>query len=285
MNQQAEDGTNTEELDDVIEVDEVEGDETEADASTDESGDEDDTVVVSIGEESPTPEDEQATAPEWVRELRKTNREDKRRIRELEEKLKAVSTETKPVQLSKKPTLEDHDYDAEKFEVALEQWYEQKRQVDEQNAKAESEAKAAQSAWEAKLNKYNEAKAKLKVRDFDDAEEFVRETLSVTQQGIIVKGSDNPELLIYALGRNKAKAKELAAIKDPVEYAFAVAKLETQLKVTPRKAPPPERTVTGTGRSSGAVDSTLERLRSEAEKSGDYTKVIQYRNQQKRKQA
>lgn len=285
MNQQAEDGTNTEELDDVIEVDEVEGDETEADASTDEGGGEDDTVVVSIGEESPTPEDEQATAPEWVRELRKTNREDKRRIRELEEKLKAVSTETKPVQLSKKPTLEDHDYDAEKFEVALEQWYEQKRQVDEQNAKAESEAKAAQSAWEAKLNKYNEAKAKLKVRDFDDAEEFVRETLSVTQQGIIVKGSDNPELLIYALGRNKAKAKELAAIKDPVEYAFAVAKLETQLKVTPRKAPPPERTVTGTGRSSGAVDSTLERLRSEAEKSGDYTKVIQYRNQQKRKQA
>lgn len=285
MNQQAEDGTNTEELDDVIEVDEVEGDETEADASTDDGGDEDDTVVVSIGEESPTPEEEQATAPEWVRELRKTNREDKRRIRELEEKLKAVSTETKPVQLSKKPTLEDHDYDAEKFEVALEQWYEQKRQVDEQNAKAESEAKAAQSAWEAKLSKYNEAKAKLKVRDFDDAEEFVRETLSVTQQGIIVKGSDNPELLIYALGRNKAKAKELAAIKDPVEYAFAVAKLETQLKVTPRKAPPPERTVTGTGRSSGAVDSTLERLRSEAEKSGDYTKVIQYRNQQKRKQA
>lgn len=286
MNQKAEDDTSTdEELDDVIEVDEGEVDETESEASAEESEDEDDTVVVSIGEESPTPEDEQASAPEWVRELRKANREDKRRIRELEEKLKAVSTETKPVQLGKKPTLEDHDYDAERFEVALEQWYEQKRQVDEQNAKAEAEAKAAQSAWEAKLNKYNEAKAKLKVRDFDDAEEFVRETLSVTQQGIIVKGSENPELLIYALGRNKAKAKELAAIKDPVEYAFAVAKLETQLKVTPRKAPPPERTVTGTGRSSGAVDSTLERLRAEAEKSGDYTKVIQYRNQQRRKQS
>lgn len=285
MNQKAEDDTNTEELDDVIEVDEVEGDETETKESADDSDDEDDTVTVSIGEESPTPEDEQASAPEWVRELRKTNREDKRRIRELEEKLKAVSTETKPVQLSKKPTLEDHDYDAEKFEASLEQWYEQKRQVDEQNAKAESEAKSQQQAWDAKLNKYNEAKAKLKVRDFDDAEEFVRETLSVTQQGIIVKGSENPELLIYALGRNKAKAKELAAIKDPVEYAFAVAKLETQLKVTPRKAPPPERTVTGTGRSSGAVDSTLERLRSEAEKSGDYTKVVRYRNQQKSKQS
>ena len=283
MNQQAETDTPPEELDDVIEVGEVEGDATEDEQSTEEHAAEDDTIVVSIGEESPPHEDEQASAPEWVRELRKANREDKRRIRELEEKLKAVGTETKPVQLGKKPTLEDHDYDAEKFEVALEQWYEQKRKADEENAKAQAEVKAQQQAWEAKLNKYNEAKAKLKVRDFEDAEEFVRETLSVTQQGIIVKGSENPELLIYALGRNKAKAQELAAIKDPVEYAFAVAKLETQLKVTPRKAPPPEKTVGGTGRSSGAVDSTLERLRAEAEKSGDYTKVIRYRNEQKRK--
>ena len=32
-------------------------------------------------------------APEWVRELRKKNREDQRKIRELEEKLKAVTDE------------------------------------------------------------------------------------------------------------------------------------------------------------------------------------------------
>lgn len=245
----------------------------------------DDAVVVSIGEEAPPAEDEHANAPEWVRELRKANREDKRRIRELEEKLNAANrTETKPVQLGKKPTLEEHDYDAEKFEAALENWYQQKRVVDEQNAKAEAEAKAAQDAWQAKLNGYGEAKAKLKVKDFEDAEDVAKELLSVTQQGIILQGAENPALVIYALGKNPAKVKELAAINDPVKYAFAVAKLETQLKVTQRKAPPPERTVSGTGRVAGTVDSTLERLREEAAKTGDYTKVVQYRNQQKRKQ-
>ena len=289
-------GNNTED-DDTIVLDNDEGGATNDEsgnaddkgttnnAGNEDAGEGDDTVVVSIGEEAPPADDEHATAPEWVRELRKTNREDKRRIRELEEKLNAAGrTETKPVQLSKKPTLEEHDYDAEKFEAALDNWHQQKRIVDEQNAKAEAEAKATQDAWQAKLNGYGEAKAKLKVKDFDDAEDVAKELLSITQQGIILQGAENPALVIYALGKNPAKVKELASINDPVKYAFAVAKLETQLKVTQRKAPPPERTVSGTGRVAGTVDSTLERLREEASKTGDYTKVVQYRNQQKRKQ-
>ena len=113
---------------------------------------------------------------------------------------------------------------------------------------------------------------------------MAQELLSTTQQGIILQGAENPALVIYALGKNPAKLKEMAAITDPVKYAFAVSKLETQLKVTQRKAPPPERTVQGTGRVSGTVDSTLERLRADAERTGDYTKVVQYRKQLKQKQ-
>lgn len=289
MTQQAEVTTDEELNIDNLGADQQQEGRRDADQSGDGAPEvgEDDSVVVTFGEETPpAAEDEQASAPEWVKELRKTNREDKRRIRELEEQLKSkTATETKPVQVGKKPTLEDHDYDAEKFEASLEQWYEQKRQADEQNAKAQAQANAQQQAWEAKLNKYNEDKAKLKVDDFEDAEELVRGTLSTVQQGIIIKGSKNPEVLIYALGRNHAKAKELAAITDPVEYAFAVAQLETKLKVTPRKAPPPERTVSGSGRGSGAVDSTLERLRAEAEKTGDMSKLLQYKRQQRAKQS
>lgn len=243
---------------------------------------EDESVVVTIGEEAPPADEETAHAPEWVRELRKNHRELQRKNRELEERLKAnAGTETKPAQLGAKPKLEDHDYDAEKYEAALASWYEQKRQVDEQAAKAEAEAKSANEAWQAKLSSYGKAKAELKVKDFDDAEAVVQDALSTTQQGIILQGAEQPALLIYALGKNPKKAKELASITDPVKYAFAVAKLETQLKVTQRKAPPPERTVQGTGRVSGAVDSTLERLREEAAKTGDYTKVAQYRNQKR----
>lgn len=243
-----------------------------------------DDVVVTIGEEPPPSEaDEVARAPEWVRELRKTNRADKQRIKELEDKLAATSgMENKPVTLGKKPTLEDHDYDAEKYETALTSWYDQKRKIEEQEREANAQREAEQKAWQTKLDSYGKAKTELKVKDFEDAEIAAQESLSVTQQGIVLQGAENPALLIYALGKNPKKVKELASINDPVKFAFAVAKLETQLKVTNRKAaPPPERTVRGTGPTSGAVDSQLERLRADAEKTGDFTKVIAYKRQKR----
>ena len=261
----------TEELDNEIEaVDSQEGEQPEV---------EDDEVVVSIGEASPPPEEE-TRAPEWVRELRKANREKERRIRELEAKLQTTQTENKPVVLGVKPKLEDYDYDAEKFESALDEWHDRKRQHDLESERAMQAEQQQQQAWQAKLDAYSKAKAELKVKDYEDAEAIAQEVFNVTQQGIVLQGADNPALVIYALGKNAKKAKEIADIKDPVKFAFAVAKLEKELKVTNRKAaPPPERTVRGTGPVSGSVDSTLERLRAEAEKTGNYTKVLQYKKQ------
>jgi hypothetical protein len=282
MNTQAEQEDNTEDvavIEDEVTDQPEEKSEGEQAQTQDES--ESDEVVVSIGEEAPPPE-EPAHAPEWVRELRKTNRELQRQNRELQTKLQTTHTENKPVVLGPKPKLEDHDYDAEKYEEALTGWFERKRQADEVNAKQEAEVMNQQKAWQAKLDGYGKAKAELKVKDFEDAEAVAQELFNVTQQGVMLQGADNPALVVYALGKNPKKAQELASIKDPVKFAFAVAKLEKDLKVTNRKAaPPPERVVTGTGRVSGAVDSTLERLRDEAARTGNMTKVIQYKAQRK----
>lgn len=247
--------------------------------SDDEHVEESDEVVVSIGEESP-PTEEEVRAPEWVRELRKANREKERRIRELEAKLATSAPENKPVQLGPKPKLEDHDYDAERFEQALDAWHERKRQHDLETERVRQAEQAQQQAWQAKLEGYSKAKAELKVRDYEDAEAIAQEVFSVTQQGVILQGAENPALVVYALGKNPKKAADLAKITDPVKFAFAVARLEKELKVTNRRAAPaPERIVQGTGRASGTVDSTLERLRAEAEKTGNYTKVLQYKRQ------
>ena len=291
MNKKAVTGSENEDEDTVVIEDEGQsteqttseyqstGDQGDDQNTEDEEG-ESDEVIVSIGEEAPPPE-EQTHAPEWVRELRKTNRELQRQNRELQGKLQSTAqTETKPVVLGKKPSLEDHDYDADKFEAALANWFERKQQADEVNTKQEAEVMNQQKAWQAKLDGYSKAKAELRVKDFEDAEAVAQELFSVTQQGVVLQGADNPALVIYALGKNLKKAKELSEIKDPVKFAFAVARLEKELKVTNRKAaPPPERIVSGTGRVSGAVDSTLERLREEAARTGNMTKVIQYKRQ------
>ena len=258
-------------------IDEVDEGEPEEEAESEEP----DEIVVSIDGEEPPPQEEQA-APEWVRELRREHRELKKRNRELESRV-SQSAETNPaVTLGAKPSLENLDYDTEKYEQSLADWYERKRLVDDQQSQARRSEEEQQQAWNAKLEGYVEAKTKLKVKDYDDAEEVAQQLFNVVQQGVVIQGAENPALVIYALGKNPEKAKELAAIDDPVKFAFAVAKLESKLKVGNRKAATqPERTVSATARSSGSVDSTLERLREEASKTGNMDKVMAYKRAQK----
>lgn len=279
------DETTTE--DEVTETSETEDDEleeseesSETEEKSEETPEEEDEVVVTIGEESPPTKEE--PAPEWVRELRKTQRELVAENKKLKAENEAIKAPPKPVEtLGKKPTLQDPDidYDTEKFETALTSWYDKKREVDRRAKEAQDEEKAQKEAWQKKLDGYAKGKTELKVKDYDEAEAAVQEVLDVTQQGVLLDGSDNPALLVYALGKNDKRLKELSTIKNPVKFAFAVAKLEAQLKVSGRKTPPPpEKVVTSTGtKTSGTSDSTLERLRTQAEKSGDYTKVNEYK--------
>lgn len=262
----------------------VESNEIAASVSDEDDEAVDEQVVITIGEEEPVQQGSDAEkTPDWVKELRKTNREDKRRIRELEAKLIAAKpVEPESVQLAKKPKPEDFDFDLDAYDSAVDLWYEQKRKYDVEQEKKQESANNQQQEWQSKLDGYSKAKADLRVDDFEDAEEVAQQLFSVTQQGIVLQGADNPALVIYAIGKNNAKAKELANIKDPVKFAFAVAKLEKELKVTTTKKPPqPERTVSGTGRVSGSVDSTLERLREEAARTGDMSKVMAYKRQKK----
>lgn len=269
------------EIDDDFEVEQPEVEEIQEE-EIDTEGETDD-VVVSINGEAPDPEEEEEVrAPGWVRDLRKQYREEKRRAKDLEQKIQQLEQRTQPAQqpLGQKPTLDSVDYDTERYEKELAAWYDKKRQHDDRQMSVKAEQEAVQKGWEKKLEGYHSAKAELKVKDYDFAEDVVQDTLSVMQQGMIVQGAENPALLVYALGKNPKKAKELASITDPVKFAFAVAKLETNLKVTNRKASStPEKKISGTGRPSGSVDSTLERLRAEAERTGNYSKVTQYKKQ------
>lgn len=240
-----------------------------------EEGDED--ITVSIGEEAPPPVEEEA--PPWVKGLRLKQKELTKQNRELRDKLKhATSTDDQSVALGAKPTLETCDFDAPKLEKELGNWYEKKSKVDEQKATAKRKQEVEAGAWEAQLASYNEKKSVLKVQDFDVAEESVKESFSETQQGLIIQGADNPALVIYALGNSPKYSKELSAIQDPVKFTAAMSKLEANLKVTKRQpSVKPEGTVKGSGNPGAGVESVLEKLRVEANKTGNFSEVVAYR--------
>ena len=263
-----------------------EGQEGEEGEGRDDDADDEGGMVVTIGDEAPPEEQDDKAAPAWVKDLRKAQRELQKENRELKAQIQQAAPKPKVQEVGKKPTLEDCDYDGDKFEQELTAWHDRKRSAEQAAKQQEDEQKAQQEAWNGRLESYKAAKSALKVKGFEDAEEVVASLFSEVQRAIIIDASDNPALVTFALGKNPDKAKELAAITSHTKFLREISRLEdTKLKVQNRKAPPaPERTVSGTGKISGTTDSTLERLRAEAEKTGDMSKVVAYRRQIRDKQ-
>lgn len=245
--------------------------------------------VVSIEGETPSPEDvveNEQTAPKWVKEVRAKNRQLQNELRELR-KLQGTSVQTQESpSVGEKPTLEKCEYDADVFEAKYSQWLDAKRKVEAEADSRKKQEEQKQAEWNDRLNHYKKLKSELKVSDFDDAENAVVEQMSESQQAIIIKGGTNVAALIYAIGKNSKILKELSSIQDPVQFAFAVAKLETKVKIAQRKVTTtPEKAVRASSGTPSAAPAgkQLERLQAEAEKTGDFTQVMAFKRQQKRK--
>lgn len=239
-------------------------------------------VTITIGDDEPN-EEEDNKAPEWVRELRKNHRDSKKENRALKEELNALKNPKDENAVGPKPTLASCEFETDVYEDQLTEWHDKKREEDKRIAGAQSEKDKAEQAWNTTVDAHNVKKEALKVDDYADAEAYVEETFSVTQQGMMVQGADNSALVVYALYKNPKRAAELAAIKDPVKFAFAAARLEAQMKVGTRNKPEttPEILVTNKGHTSGASDAKLNRLRADAEKTGDYSELTAYNRSKK----
>ena len=267
------------ELDSENKVVDLEDKAGEAQSVSDEDQDQGDEVVVTVGDEIPDTTSRRA-AP-WVRELRKSNREQGRKIRELEAML-VTPTKDKKIWIGKEPKLEELDYDIEAYKNAVTAWVTKNHESKIQDDELERLKKEEDDKWALVKQAYNKSVAELKVEDFDDAEYLVAKDFNDMQQGVLLRGPKNPALVVYAIGKNPKIAKELMSLKTPVAFSFAIADLEMQLKITNKRSmPEPERIVHGSARLSGVVDPTLERLREEAARTGNLTKVIQYKRNKK----
>lgn len=281
----------TEAVDETETAEVVDGETTEVEGAQTEAANDDEGITVTLGDEPADEESDDSKAAPWVRELRKTHRETVRHLRAMEAenaRLKAGKTEPAAQPVGEKPRLADFSFDEEAHEKALDAWHERKRAAEDRERRQREADEQQRTQWTGRLGAVDKAAAALRVPDHDEALQLFEDQLSVVQRGIILAAPNDPKtsaLLRYALGKNPAKAKALAEITDPVKFTWAAAQLEAQLKVAPRKsAPPPERVVRSSVAGAAAVDTSLQRLRDEAEKTGDFSKVLAYKNSQRAKQ-
>jgi hypothetical protein len=255
-------------------------------------------TVITLGDDAPAEEAEEAeaaAAPAWVRDVRKTNRELVRKTREQEAEIArlkgADDTAATPaaIVVGEKPTFESCAFDPDKFEAELTAWNKRKADAEAQQTAAVKTREAEEKNWRTRVDAVEGAAAKLKVRDPEGAVLAFEGTFSVLQRGIIMGAPEDAATsaaLRFALGSNPARAKALASIADPIKFAMKLADEIKEMKMTTRKpAPVPERRVAGNVAGAAAVDNTLNRLREEAAKTGNHSKVIAYKNEQRKKAA
>jgi hypothetical protein len=270
-----------------LDLDDNDRDDQDQENQNEDSSEDGEDLIVTIGDGAPTQNNEDdfhgKPAPAWVKELRQREREQRKELRELKKQLEQQQKpQQKEITLSKKPKLEDFDYDADEYEKARDAWDDEKRLFERQEERKRAEQEEVDRALEKTYSAYKEKAKALNARDFDDAEYEVQEKFSTTQQGIILTALDDPAKFVYVIGKSPEKLKELASINDPLKFAVAAAKLETQMKVTKRKAATqPERTIKGSESLSGTIDSTYEKLLAKAEKTGNRTEVIRYLREKK----
>lgn len=177
-----------------------------------------------------------------------------------------------------KPTFSECGYDEEKYEAAIDGWKAKTARIDADKAERHRQAEAAERDWQRDLEGYEQRRQALGKTDFEEAAETVKANLNLMQQAVIIKAANDSATFIYALSRSDERLAELAKIQDPVKLAAAVARMEGGVKVVrKRKAPAPDRPATGSAKLPGGVDKQLEKLESEAERTGDRTALIRYK--------
>ena len=137
-------------------------------------------VIVTLGDEVPYEEDEPDVpeeAPGWAKKLREVSEDRRRENRELKKRLAEVEAKAAPIEvepeLGKEPDLEDFDYDTDAFKTAWRKWDADAKAVETRKANKQREVEQAQEVWQTKLSSYQEGKKKLRVPDFEEAEEVV----------------------------------------------------------------------------------------------------------------
>lgn len=269
-------------IDEVEEpIDEVEGEDDAAQDETSEANDndeDDDEVVVSFGEVE-EPEDDKP-APEWVKNLRKQDREKAKLIKELEAKL----AEKEPAKLTPEPQLADFDYDEDAYKAAYAQYLTEKQDVDRKAQEAQARREAQEQEFIERQQSYVEAAQSLKVPNYQDAEDLVRDVLTDDQRQLIIEGIDNPQdqaYLVYALGKNPEKLQELAKITSLPRFAVELGKIQKDMKVTKRKpnSKPEQKPQGGSATAPGRLQKKLDAARADAKKSGNWDQYFALKRQ------
>lgn len=228
----------------------------EVDAEPDDEQDEDsEDSANSDGDEAPAQPKKKGVAKR-IDELTREKYEERRRADALEAELKALKGQQQPQQAQQpqdeliEPTLEDFNYDVEKYTKAHAQ-YVQNKVIQDQ------ERKASQAQTAEKIRSFQAKETAFIAQNPDYLEVTRNPKVPITDEvsKLIIEAENAPDIA-YHLGKNIDLAYQIAGMQ-PVQMAIAIGRISAELSAKPSaqstppspqkpvtKAPPPPRPLT-----------------------------------------
>jgi hypothetical protein len=217
--------------------------------------------------------------------LKREKKELERKLQAIQEQQAAQAANVQPLEpLPPKPTMESCGWDGEKFAQEMTAWFDKKSQHDARLAQHQAEVQSQQQAVQQRVIKYQESAKSLNVDNYKSLESDVVHALSQDQQLMLLHSPKAAELVV-ALANNPARLSELATMKNPVDFAMRIGELQAKLKGGVASKAPEAPAADKKGPAGGApianIDGELERLRAQAERTGDYSGVVAYKKKLK----
>lgn len=213
--------------------------------------DEDEGDAGSNGEDTSEGQRPKRKRPRWS-DLNRAHREaldaqaEARRLREQLEQLQrgetpeAAPAERQETAAPKRPTLEEFDFDQERYLEALADW----RIEERERAKAQAEkTKAAQQTVQERIATLQSKEAEFAKAhpDYEGVAKSPHVPITQAMANVMLENPDTAPAIAYYLGQNLDEAREIAQMA-PLAQARALGLIEAKVS-TPTKAPPPPKPV------------------------------------------
>src|SRR5574343_198230 len=255
--------------------------ETTLDGAEDEGSsgeDQDDDAFVGFADEDEGDEVEQTPL---VKRLREQNRQLSRQLHSQSKQASPANDDPEP-QIGDEPgDIEEFGYDGDRYRDAWRKHNEAVKAHADWKLRQDERKRAGEQAAQDRQRQVEMQKNALGIADFDQRAQVVKDRLSETQVAILLEGADNAAALIAALGKSDVKLDQLASETNLTKFAAMIGRLERDVKMGKRRPPEPERRVRSGNASVAGIDKELEALEREAARTGDRSKVVQYKRSQR----
>lgn len=218
-----------------------------------------------------------------VKQLRQTIKDQRAKMRDMGVQAPTAQQQqaAAPVTLPPFPTMEDDgiDYDPEIYARKVKEWYETEASVKAQTEQQQRAQSELQTRFDTRKAAYKDRVAAMKIRGYEDAEEFVAGEVSSGVQTALILHAEKPELVVLALAKNPDLLKKAKEITDPVQLGMLIGMVEAKAKTLPKgksnvKGAPANPRGGGNGQIRD-LDAEFDKARN----SGDYTRVIALKKQ------